>query len=62
VRPHVIEGVSVNVSASIGVAQWPDHGSSADNLFEHADRALYQAKAEAHAGGEPTTSPAALRA
>jgi diguanylate cyclase (GGDEF)-like protein len=62
VRPHLIEGVSVNVSASIGVAQWPDHGSSADDLFEHADRALYQAKAEARAGREAAANPAALRA
>ncbi|HSF12470.1 MAG TPA: GGDEF domain-containing protein, partial [Erythrobacter sp.] len=48
VRPHVIDGVPVKVSASIGVAQWPDHGECADSLFQCADRALYQAKAEAH--------------
>lgn len=46
VRPHVIEGVPVNVSASIGVAQWPIDGITADDLFDFADRALYQAKAE----------------
>jgi diguanylate cyclase len=46
VRPHMIDGVSVNVSASIGVAQWPVDGASADALFDHADRAVYQAKAE----------------
>lgn len=46
VRPHVIEGVSVNVSASIGVAQWPTDGESADALLDFADRALYHAKAE----------------
>ncbi|MBA4045128.1 MAG: sensor domain-containing diguanylate cyclase [Erythrobacter sp.] len=48
VRPHVIDGVPIKVSASIGVAQWPDHGECADSLFQCADRALYQAKAEAH--------------
>ncbi len=47
VRPHVIDGVSVNVSASIGVGQWPLDGASADDLFEFADRALYLAKDEA---------------
>jgi len=47
VRPHVIDGVSLNVSASIGVGQWPADGASADDLFEFADRALYQAKDEA---------------
>jgi diguanylate cyclase len=44
VRPHVIDGVPVNVSASVGVAQWPQDGARADDLFEFADRALYQAK------------------
>ena len=47
VRPHVIDGIPINVSASIGVAQWPADGASADDLFDFADRALYQAKAEA---------------
>jgi diguanylate cyclase (GGDEF)-like protein len=46
VRPHVIDGVPIKVSASIGVAHWPDHGDCAETLFECADRALYQAKAE----------------
>jgi diguanylate cyclase (GGDEF)-like protein len=46
VRPHVIEGVPIRVSASVGVAQWPDDGACGDSLFNCADRALYQAKAE----------------
>lgn len=46
VRPHVIDGIPVTVSASVGIAHWPDNGSSVDALFEHADRALYQAKAQ----------------
>lgn len=46
VRPHVIDGIPVKVSASIGVAQWPDNGACCDALFDCADRALYQAKAE----------------
>jgi diguanylate cyclase (GGDEF)-like protein len=53
-RPHQIEGVPVQVGASVGVAQWPDDGASADALFEHADRALYQAKAEARPMPEPS--------
>ncbi len=52
VRPHVIDGVPVNVSASIGLAQWPSDGESADALFDFADRALYQAKAESRASVE----------
>lgn len=46
VRPHLIDGIPVTVSASVGIAHWPDNGSSVDALFEHADRALYQAKGQ----------------
>ena len=49
VRPHVIDGVPIRVSASVGVAQWPDDGACGDSLFNCADRALYQAKAELRA-------------
>lgn len=53
-RPHQIEGVTVQVGASVGVAQWPHDGASADALFEHADRALYQAKGEARPAPQPS--------
>ncbi|MCZ8370728.1 MAG: GGDEF domain-containing protein [Porphyrobacter sp.] len=46
VRPHLIGDVSAFVGASVGVAHWPGDGADADALFAHADRALYQAKAE----------------
>lgn len=35
---------SIHVSASIGVARWPDHAHDADSLIEAADTAMYQAK------------------
>jgi diguanylate cyclase (GGDEF)-like protein len=66
VRPHLIEGATVSVGASVGVAQWPDDADSADALFECADRALYQAKAEARAaraaGRDLASERIALRA
>ncbi|MDF1585330.1 EAL domain-containing protein [Marinimicrococcus flavescens] len=34
------------VGASFGVALFPEHGASSDELFRHADLALYRAKAE----------------
>jgi diguanylate cyclase (GGDEF)-like protein len=57
VRPHVIDGVPVNVRASIGVAQWPLDGATADSLFDFADTALYQAKAESRAPSDLARTP-----
>ncbi|MBL8649659.1 MAG: diguanylate cyclase [Sphingopyxis sp.] len=43
--PYRIDGATIHVGASIGVAIWPDQGGSAKKLFEIADRAVYAAKA-----------------
>ena len=37
---------SVNLTVSIGVASFPDHGVQFDVLLEAADQALYRAKQE----------------
>ncbi|MFA7566447.1 MAG: GGDEF domain-containing protein [Alkalispirochaeta sp.] len=37
-------GAVTSVSASQGIALWPDHGSTGEELLAAADRALYQAK------------------
>ncbi|HXH65147.1 MAG TPA: sensor domain-containing diguanylate cyclase, partial [Mariprofundaceae bacterium] len=42
--PIEIDGVSVPISASFGVAVFPEHAGDADKLIAAADRALYQAK------------------
>ncbi|MBV8666368.1 MAG: EAL domain-containing protein [Burkholderiaceae bacterium] len=34
----------VHVSASIGIAVYPDHGETIDDLLRHADMAMYQVK------------------
>lgn len=39
-----VEGTSVNISASIGVANFPLHANDPDELFKRADEALYKAK------------------
>ena len=44
-RPFLVEGNLVNISASIGIACFPEHGSSPEDLLRHADLALYDAKA-----------------
>jgi len=43
--PMTIEGASIQVTGSIGAAVAPGHGTEADVLLQHADMALYHAKA-----------------
>ncbi|MFZ5863055.1 MAG: GGDEF domain-containing protein [Nitrospirota bacterium] len=38
-------GETIRISASIGLAAFPDHGESVDGLLVAADRAMYRAKA-----------------
>ena len=45
IRPFVIEGNTVNVNASIGIADPPDQPASPDDLLRRADVAMYKAKA-----------------
>ncbi len=43
-QPYHVEGHIVSVSASAGVAIYPDHGEDANMLMKNADMALYEAK------------------
>ncbi|HET7096105.1 MAG TPA: EAL domain-containing protein [Casimicrobiaceae bacterium] len=43
-QPFVVGGSEHRVSASIGIAVYPDDGTSADRLLYHADVAMYRAK------------------
>jgi diguanylate cyclase (GGDEF)-like protein len=43
--PYRIDGRPIRVGASIGTANFPEHGETARKLFEIADTALYAAKA-----------------
>jgi diguanylate cyclase (GGDEF)-like protein/PAS domain S-box-containing protein len=47
--PFTVDGLSLDVDASIGVAVYPDHASDANQLLQRADVAMYAAKAT-HAG------------
>lgn len=38
------EGVAIELSVSIGIANFPEHGSKAEDLIHNADEAMYQAK------------------
>lgn len=41
----VIDGVTLNISASIGIAIFPKDGSNSEQLLRNADKAMYAAKA-----------------
>ncbi|MFC5453020.1 sensor domain-containing protein [Paenibacillus aestuarii] len=43
-QPFQLQGQDFYLSASIGVALYPDHGSQAEMLMHHADTALYKVK------------------
>jgi len=46
--PLRLDGHSLHIEPSIGVAQYPEHGTEEKQLFRHADEAMYTAKREQH--------------
>ncbi|WP_018873378.1 diguanylate cyclase domain-containing protein [Thioalkalivibrio sp. ALJ16] len=45
-EPVEVNREALNVGLSMGAAIWPEDGADADTLLQHADRAMYAAKAE----------------
>jgi predicted signal transduction protein with EAL and GGDEF domain len=43
-RPYVVNGVTVHLDASIGIALFPEHGPDVTTLLRFADVAMYEAK------------------
>ena len=43
-RPFVLDGLSLQVEATIGIATYPAHGEDTDSLLRSADHAMYRAK------------------
>ena len=43
-REFMIEGRAVNISCSLGVSLFPEHGTDAEAMIKHADAAMYSAK------------------
>ncbi len=43
--PFAVSSLALDVRASIGIAAYPAHGTGAEELVQHADQALYRAKA-----------------
>ncbi|HUQ74372.1 MAG TPA: EAL domain-containing protein [Burkholderiales bacterium] len=50
--PMAVEGRDLFLSASIGIAVCPDDGKDSQTLLQHADTAMYQAKAAGRNGFE----------
>ena len=44
--PFPIQGLSLEIGASAGIACFPEHGDDVDRLLQRADVAMYRAKAE----------------
>jgi len=42
--PFMLDGGPVHMTASVGVAVYPEHGAGEDVLLRHADEAMYRAK------------------
>jgi diguanylate cyclase (GGDEF)-like protein len=47
--PVEVDGISIELDASIGLAWYPGHGRDVDTLIQRADVAMYRAKAGHHA-------------
>lgn len=47
--PFELNGITVNISASIGISIYPKDGLNAKDLLHHADKAMYKAKKEGRA-------------
>jgi diguanylate cyclase (GGDEF)-like protein len=43
-QPFAIQGLTLDVEASIGIAMFPDHAQDFEELMQHADVAMYLAK------------------
>jgi diguanylate cyclase (GGDEF)-like protein/PAS domain S-box-containing protein len=44
-EPILIDGTAIDIGVSVGVALMPDDGATAEEIFQRADAALYEAKA-----------------
>ncbi|ABM95465.1 EAL domain-containing protein [Methylibium petroleiphilum] len=49
-QPFTLEGMSFSVTASIGIAMYPNDGESMDDLIKNADAAMYRVKERGRAG------------
>jgi diguanylate cyclase (GGDEF)-like protein len=44
ISEHTIQGHTLNITCSVGISIFPEHGTDADTLIKNADIAMYNAK------------------
>ena len=44
IKEFIVQGNPLNISCSLGISIFPDHGESGESLIKHADAAMYSAK------------------
>jgi len=49
-EPFFIDGEKLNITTSIGISIYPDHGKKSDTLIKNADIAMYSVKAHGRSG------------
>jgi diguanylate cyclase (GGDEF)-like protein len=64
-EPFALEGITLDLDASVGIALYPDHGQYVETLLQRADVAMYLAKqdhsgCELYSAGRDEYSPARL--
>jgi diguanylate cyclase (GGDEF)-like protein len=61
-EPFTVAGLTMQISASVGEAISPDHGTSIDDLVRHADAAMYREKAQRGVLAQSSASTSAATA
>ena len=61
-RPMVLDGRRLHITASVGIALFPDDGGDAGTLLKHADAAMYLAKQQGRDGYRYFTGAMAVEA
>lgn len=56
-RPLLLDGITVNIGASIGISLYPDHGLGTTTLINRADAALYEVKKSSRGSHQFFNSP-----
>jgi diguanylate cyclase (GGDEF)-like protein len=55
-RPYLVAGHALDITASLGIAFFPDDGTTPNELLKHADMAMYRAKEQGRGGVQFFTS------